>query len=118
MRSTLSRSITFAAAMIVLAAPANAKVPSSQKLMDMAARCAYVVGVAEGNDVQLNYGSAEWYSVIRLIEQKAGLDGEPYLKKAAEKYNKRARVMGASEAYNYMLGLAQTCDREMGVLQS
>lgn len=113
-----SRTLVFAAAILAASTPAVAKDPSPKKLMDMAARCAYVVGVAEGSNVQLNYGSADWYSVVRLLEQNTGLDGEQYLKLAQAKYNKRARVMGADEAYKYMLGLAKTCDREMAVIQS
>ena len=31
---------------------------------------------------------------------------------------KRARVMGADEAYRYMLDRAKDCDREMAVIQS
>lgn len=113
-----SRTLAFAAAISVASTPAVAKNPSPKKLMDMAARCAYVVGIAEGSNVQLNYGSAQWYSVIRLLEQKTGLNGEQYVEQAAAKYNKRARVMGADEAYNYMLGVAKSCDREMAVIQS
>ncbi len=101
----------------LVAAPVSAKGPSPKKLMEISASCAYVVGVAEGNEVQLNYGSADWMNIIRLIEQKTGLDGEQSLISAKAKYNKRARVMGADEAYNYMLGRSKDCDREMAVFQ-
>ena len=80
--------------------------------------CAYVVGVAEGSNVQLNYGSADWIGVVGILEQRTGLDGEKAINEARAKYKKRARVMGADEAYQYMLGRAQECDREMAVLQS
>lgn len=105
-------------ALAMASAPASAKSPSPQKLMDISASCAYVVGIAEGNNVKLNYGSADWMNLIRLLEQKAGLDGEKSLSSAEAKYNKRARVMGADEAFKYMLARAQDCDREMAVIQS
>ena len=110
--------LSMAAVVIALvSAPVAAKSPSPKKLMDISASCAYVVGIAEGNEVQLNYGSADWMNVIRLIEQQTGLDGEQSLISAKAKYNKRARVMGADEAYNYMLGRSKDCDREMAVFQ-
>lgn len=110
--------LSLAAVVIALvSAPVSAKSPSPKKLMDISASCAYVVGIAEGNEVQLNYGSADWMNIIRLIEQQTGLDGEQSLNLAKAKYNKRARVMGADEAYNYMLGRSRDCDREMAVFQ-
>ena len=99
-------------------APVMAKNPSPKKLMELSAQCAYVTGIAEGNNIKLNYGSAEWINIIRLLEQKTGLDGEQSLNLAKAKYGKRANVMGADEAFKYMLGRAQDCDREMAVIQS
>ncbi len=99
-------------------APILAKSPSPKKLMEISAQCAYVTGIAEGNNVKLNYGSADWMNIIGLLEQKTGLDGEQSLNLAKAKYSKRASVMGADEAFNYMLGRAQDCDREMAVIQS
>ena len=106
------------AALLALAGPAIAKDPSPKGLMAMSAGCAYVVSVAEGSNVQLNYGSADWMGIVRLLEQKTGLDGERALKEAKAKYNKRARVMGADEARRHMLNRARDCDREMAVIQS
>lgn len=118
MRLPLLSFCVFITAISVPALPALAKNPSPQKLMDMAARCTYVTSVAEGSNVNLNYGTAEWTNLIRILEQKTGLDGEASLTRAEAKYNKRARVMGADEAYNYMLSMAKDCDREMAVIQS
>ena len=113
-----SSSLWLAAALGLVANPASARDPGAKKLMQMAAGCAYVVGVAEGSNVQLNYGSADWIGVVGILEQRTGLDGEKAINEARAKYKKRARVMGADEAYQYMLGRAQECDREMAVLQS
>ncbi len=113
-----SATIAAAAAILLLAAPANAKDPSPKKLMQMAAGCAYVVSVAEGSNVQLNYGSGDWLGVVELLQERTGIDGEHALAEAKAKYNKRARVMGADEAYRHMLDRAKDCDREMAVLMS
>ncbi|WP_439469842.1 hypothetical protein [Blastomonas fulva] len=86
--------------------------------MDIAASCAYIVGIAEGNNVKLNYGSADWMNVVRQLERVTGLDGEQSLKLAKAKYNKRARVMGADEALSHMKSRSKECDREMAVIQS
>lgn len=107
-----------AAGLLVLAAPAVAKDPSPKKLMEMSASCVYVVSIAEGSKVNLNYGSADWLNIVRILEQRTGLDGEQSIELAKAKYNRRARVMGADEAYRYMLNRARECDREMAVIQS
>ena len=111
-------SLVCGAALLALAGPAIAKDPSPKSLMAMSAGCVYVVSVAEGSNVELNYGSADWMGIVRILEQKTGLDGERALKEAKAKYNKRARVMGADEARSYMLNRARECDREMAVIQS
>lgn len=116
---TLSASLAVAVvAAVAFAMPATAKNPSAKKLMDMAARCAYVVGIAENSNVATQYGSAEWLSIIRQLEQATGLDSENYLEQAKAKYNRRARVMGADDAYKHMLSIAKVCDREMGVIMA
>ena len=107
-----------ATALMVAANPAGAKDPSPKKLMEMSAGCTYVVSVAEGSNVRLNYGSADWLGIVRILEQRTGLDGEKAIELAKAKYKKRARVMGADEAYSYMLNRARECDREMAVIQS
>ncbi|WP_017672041.1 hypothetical protein [Blastomonas sp. AAP53] len=117
------RSISLAVGVAIVAiatpiVPISAKDPSPQKLMDMAAGCAYVVSIAEGNNVKLRYGSADWMNVIRQLERVTGLDGEQSLKLAKAKYNKRARVMGADEALSHMKSRSKDCDREMAVIQS
>lgn len=103
-----------------LAAPASlgAKDPSPKKLMEMAADCAYVVGVAEGNGGKLNYTSADWLTIIRLMEQSYGFNSDEAIKLARAKRERQARVMGADEAYKSMLRTAKSCDREMAVIQS
>lgn len=117
------RSLSLAACATILAlhvpaAPLLARDPSPQQLMEMAAGCAYIVGIAEGNNVQLTYGSADWMNVVRQIERVTGLDGEQSLKLARAKYDKRARVMGANEALAHMKSRSKECDREMAVIQS
>lgn len=117
------RSISLAVCAALLAInvpvmPLSAKGPSPQKLMDMAAGCAYIVSIAEGNNVRLNYGSADWMNVVRQLERVTGLDGEQSLKLARAKYDKRARVMGADEALSYLKSRSKECDREMAVIQS
>lgn len=116
LRSTIS--LTCGAALLAFAQPVIAKDASPKKLMEMSAGCAYVVSIAEGSDVTLNYGSVDWLSIIRILEQRTGLDGEKAIQTAKAKYNKRARVMGADEARNHMLNRALDCDREMAVIQS
>ena len=106
------------AALLTLAGPAIAKDPSPKKLMSMSAGCAYVVAIAEGSNVDLNYGSAEWMGIVQLLEQRYGLDGDQAIQLAKAKYNKRARVMGADEARSHMLNRARECDREMAVILS
>ena len=113
-----STSMLCAAALLIGAGPVSAKDPSPKKLMEMSAGCAYVVGVAEGSNLQLNYGSDAWLSIVGILEQRTGIDGEKAIQTAKAKYNKRARVMGADEAYKYMLNRAKECDREMAVIQS
>ena len=113
-----STSLLCAAVLLIGANPVSAKEMSMKKLMAMSAGCAYVTSVAEGSDVQLNYGSAAWLEIVGILEQKSGIDGENAIATAKAKYNKRARVMGADEAYKYMLSRAQDCDREMAVIQS
>jgi len=115
-KSTIS--LLGCAALMMLAPPALAKDPSPKSLMKMSAGCAYVVSIAEGSNIELQYGSAEWMGIVRLLEQKFGLDGEHAIKEAKAKYNKRARVMGADEARSHMLDRARECDREMAVIQS
>ena len=61
---------------------------------------------------------ADWLGLVRIIEQRTGLDGEKAIQTAKAKFNKRARVMGADEARNHMLKRARDCDREMAVIQS
>lgn len=95
-----------------------AKDPSPKKLMELSADCAYVVGVAEGNGVKLNYTSADWLTVARLMEQKFGFNSDEAMKLARAKRERQARVMGADEAFKSMLRTAQSCDREMAVIQS
>lgn len=111
-------SLACGAALLAFAQPVIAKDPSPKRLMEMSAGCAYVVSIAEGSDVTLNYGSADWLGIIRILEQRTGLDGEKAIQTAKAKYNKRARVMGADEARNHMLKRARDCDREMAVIQS
>jgi len=118
MRSFSLAICTTVLAITMPAVPLHAKDPSPQQLMDMAAGCAYIVGIAEGNNVKLNYGSADWMNVVRQLERVTGLDGEQSLKLAKAKYNKRARVMGADEALSHMKSRSKECDREMAVIQS
>ena len=106
------------AALLAFGQPVIAKDVSPKKIMEMSAGCAYVVSIAEGSNVTLNYGSADWLSLVRILEQRTGLDGEKAMQKAKAKYNKRARVMGADEARSHMLKRARDCDREMAVIQS
>jgi len=105
-------------AAIATPAALAAKDPSPKKLLELSADCAYVVGVAEGNGVKLNYTSADWLTVARLIEQKAGFNSDEAMKLARAKRERQARTMGADAAYNSMLRTAQSCDREMAVIQS
>lgn len=105
------------AAMAVPAALA-AKDPSPKKLMELSADCAYVVGVAEGNGAKLNYTSADWLTIIRLMEQSYGFNSDEAMKLARAKRERQARTMGADAAYKSMLRTAQSCDREMAVIQS
>lgn len=112
------RATPVAAALLVLAAPVIAGGPSPKKLMEWSAGCAYVVSIAEGNDVALNYGSQDWLAFVQILQDRTGLDGEKAILDAKAKYKKRARVMGADEAFRYMLGRAKDCDREMAVIQS
>jgi|JI8StandDraft_2_1071088.scaffolds.fasta_scaffold432289_1 hypothetical protein len=95
-----------------------AKDPSPKKIMEMAADCAYVVGVAEGNGVKLNYTSADWLTMTRLMEQNFGFNSDEAMQLARAKRERQARVMGADDAYKSMLRTAQNCDREMAVIQS
>ena len=111
-------SLACGTALLAFSQPVLAKDPSPKKLLEMSAGCAYVVSIAEGSDVSLNYGSAEWIGLVRIIEQRTGLDGEKAIQTAKAKYNKRARVMGADEARSHMLDRARECDREMAVIQS
>ena len=106
------------AALLPLATPAIAGGPSPKKMMEMSASCAYVVAIAEGNNVSLNYPSSDWLSVVQILQDRTGLDGEKAIETAKAKYKKRARVMGADEAFQYMIKRAQDCDREMAVIQS
>ncbi len=118
MQLSSSTSLLCAAALLIGANPVSAKDPSMKKIMAMSAGCAYVTGVAEGSNVRLNYGSAAWLEIVGILEQKTGIDGENAIATAKAKYKKRARVMGADEAYQYMLSRAKDCDREMAVIQS
>lgn len=118
MKLKSSISLVCGTALLVFAHPAMAKDPSPKKVMEMAAGCAYVVAIAEDSNVELNYGSAEWMGIIRLLEERTGMDGERAIKLAKAKYNKRARIMGADEARSHMLNRARDCDREMAVIQS
>ncbi len=111
-------SLACGTALLAFSQPVLAKDPSPKKLLEMSAGCAYVVSIAEGSEVNLNYGSADWLGLVRIIEQRTGLDGEKAIQTAKAKYNKRARVMGADEARNHMLKRARDCDREMAVIQS
>jgi hypothetical protein len=103
-----------------LAIPAAlaAKDPSPKKIMEMAADCTYVVGVAEGNRVKLKYTSADWMTVTRLLEQNYGFNSDEAMQLARAKRERQARVMGADQAYKSMLKTAQSCDREMAVIKS
>lgn len=118
MRSKLLAVCATILAINVPAAPLWAKNPSPQKLMDIAASCAYIVSIAEGNNVKLSYGSADWMSLVQQLERVTGLDGEKSLNLAKAKYDKRARVMGADEALSHMKSRSKECDREMAVIQS
>lgn len=111
-------SLACGTALLAFSQPVLAKDPSPKKLLEMSAGCAYVVSIAEGSEVNLNYGSADWLGLVRIIEQRTGLDGEKAIQTAKAKYNKRARVMGADEARNHMLKRARDCDREMAVIHS
>lgn len=106
------------AALLPITSPAIAGGPSPKQMMEMSAGCAYVVAIAEGNDVSLNYPSSDWLSIVQALQDRTGLDGEKAIQTAKAKYKKRARVMGADEAFQYMLKRAQECDREMAVIQS
>ena len=113
-----NRRAVLATACLVAAMSAPAASQSPKELMEISAGCAYVVGIAEGNNVPLNYGAADWMTIVQLIEERTDLDGDKALEKAKAKYEKRARVMGADEALNYMLERSRECDREMAVIQS
>lgn len=106
------------AALCLPAAALAAKDPSPKKLMETSADCAYVVGVAESNGVELNYTAADWLAIARLVEQNFGFNSDEALKLARAKRERQARVMGAYEAYQSMLRSAKSCDREMAVIQS
>jgi len=115
----LSKTITIGLiAAVGIPAVLAAKDPSPKKMMEMVADCAYVVGVAEGNGAKLNYTSADWLTIARLMEQKFGFNSDEAMKLARAKRERQARVMGADEAYQSMLRTAKSCDREMAVIQS
>lgn len=100
------------------AAALAAKDPGPKKAMELSADCAYVVGVAEGNGVKLNYTSADWLTFARLLEQKFGFNSDEATQLARAKRERQARIMGADQAYKSMLKTAKSCDREMAVIQS
>lgn len=118
MRHIKSVSIGLACALCFSALPLQAKGPSPKKMMDMSTRCAYVVGIAEGNNVKVRYGSAEWLNIARILEQKFGVDSGQSLELAKKQYNKRTRILGADAAFKHMLSTAKDCDREMAVIKS
>ena len=66
-------SLACGTALLAFSQPVLAKDPSPKKLLEMSAGCAYVVSIAEGSDVTLNYGSADWLGLVRIIEQRTGL---------------------------------------------
>lgn len=118
MRHTKPISVALVFALGLGAVPLHAKGPSPKKMMDMSTRCAYVVGIAEGNNVKVRYGSAEWLNIARILEQKFGVDSGQSLELAKKQYNKRARILGADAAFKHMLSTAKDCDREMAVIKS
>lgn len=115
----LSKTIAFGLiGALAIPAALAAKDPSPKKLMELSADCAYVVGVAEGNGAKLNYTSADWMTITRLMEQNYGFNSDEAMQLARAKRERQARVMGADKAYKSMLRTAQSCDREMAVIQS
>jgi|TARA_B100002049_G_scaffold219451_1_gene187202 ethanolamine ammonia-lyase large subunit len=59
-------SLACGTALLAFSQPVLAKDPSPKKLLEMSAGCAYVVSIAEGSDVTLNYGSADWLGKAAL----------------------------------------------------
>lgn len=107
------RSVIATAVLLAMGSPLQARDASPEDVMKATGECVYVVNVAEGNGLTLNYSSEQWAQVIGMFAERYKLDAKKYVDKAKAKYRKRARVMGADEALQHMLGRARSCDREL-----
>lgn len=75
--------------------------------------CAYVVRIAEGNGVKLRNSSATWSQAKAAVAEQTGLNTQEFDQAARAKWERRQRVMGASDAMRRLADRARDCDKQL-----